>query len=217
MFDRITNRHIILFNITLVAIINAIKGIVYNWHYIRFLIYVCPFIIVFVIYLLSKNLKCDPITFFIGGILCILAGNWGNLSAMTFFIFAFYCMDYDVKIILILFGLIILTVILKFRFLLRDGDMLDAIQYCIGLEFCFAIYFNMIHPKDPIIINEDEINRKILIFLIKGYRTKEIADKIHISVNAVIKRIAGMREKYNAGNNEQLIYNIVKNVKIGLI
>ncbi len=218
MFKRVTNRHIILFNTALVAIINTIKSIIDKWHYTRFVIYVCPFIIVFFIYLLLKNsLKCDPYIFFACGILCILAGNWGNLSGVIFLIFSFYSLEHNEQTIFIVAGLLILTIILKFVFLMRDGTILDVIMYCIGFEFSLLIYFNMIHPRqEPVIIYEDEINKKILIYLIQGFRTKEIAKKLNISGNAVIKRIAGMREKYNTGNNEQLIYKIMKNVKIGL-
>jgi len=217
MVSRITNRQIILFNIALVAIINMVKGIMDGWHYTRYAVYVGLFVVVFIFYMSIKNsLKFDPYIFFMCGILCILAGNWGNLSGVVFFVFSFFAVEHKEQTIFLFAGLIIITIILKFVFLMRDGTILDVIMYCIGFEFSLMIYFNMMHPRGPVILDEDETNKKILICLIRGYRTKQIADELNISRNAVIKRIAGMREKYNAGNNEQMIYEIMKNVKIGL-
>lgn len=202
-------------------ILNIIKGMIDKWYWDRFIIYTVPFLIVIIIYFIRKNtLKLDPYIFFACALLCILAGNWGNLSATSFLIFAFYAISKIKKMIFIFLGFLILTIILKFVFLIRDGTIIDTVVYLIGFEFILFIYFNMIHPKKEniiILLNEDEINKTIIRLLTKGYRNKEIANIVNLSTNAITKRIENMRIKYRCKTNEEMIFRFTKNKKITLI
>jgi hypothetical protein len=197
-------------------ILNIIKGFINQWYYDRFIIYVIPFIIVLFFYFFVKtSLQYDPYIFFICSILCILAGNWGNLSGTVFLIFSLYAIKYK-GMILLLFAILILTIILKFVFLMRDGSILDVIQYCIGFEFVLLIYFNMMHPKRNFVLQEDKINIQILDYLIQGYKIKEIAVRLNLTYNAVAKRLEKMRIKYSCSNNTQMICSFMKTGQLRL-
>lgn len=213
MFNGIKNKHIILFNVFLVMILNLLKAIINKWPYEKLIIYTIPFLIVFAVYMFIKNTyKMDAYIFCICAILCIFVGNWGNLSGLTFLIFSFYSIKYKNNI-LVVFAIIIIAIVLKFVLFMRDGTILETIGYCIGFEFGIAIYFNMMHPKQKYKFHIDENieNTQILNFLTQGLRYKEIGDMINLSEDAVGKRTKKMRKKYKCGNNVQLIFKIMEN------
>lgn len=196
-------------------ILNFIKGIIKNWPLERYIYFVIPFLITIIIYFfIKKTYKIDPYIFFACVLLCVLIGNWSDLSGTSFLIFTLFAMANDKIMIYIFFTFLIITISLKFIFLSENNSILDVIMYLIGFEFILAIYFNMIHPKTKIDINEDEINKKILKLLIQGNVIKQIAYKINLSGNAVAKRLENMRSKYNCKNNVQLISHFYKEGKI---
>lgn len=211
LFDGIKNRHIIIFHIVLIMALNVLKGITEKWNYDWF-IYVIPFFIMLIIYLcIKKSYRIDPVSFILCAVLCIIFGDWGNLSGSTFLIFSLYCTKYKTKILLILFAIIIMAIVTKFVFFMKEATILDTVMYCIGFEFIISIYYNTIHPKQKFTIEEDMTNARILGYMIQGLKNKEIADTIGLTYNAVAKRIESMRAKYRCGNNEQLIFKLMEN------
>ena len=213
MFNNgIKNRHNIILHIFLIMLLNMFKAITEKWNYERFIIYVIPFFITLVIYLcIKKSYKIDPVAFVLCAGLCIIFGDWGNLSGATFLIFSLYCIQYKDKILLLIFAAILISIVIKFVFFMKDATILDTVMYLIGFEFIITTYYITMHPRKKFYLDEGITNTRIIGFLIQGLKSKEIADMINISDNAVTLRIKKMRVKYKCGNNEQLIYRIMKN------
>jgi len=209
--------HINILAIILIAVFNLITCITKQFSIDKYIFYVIPFFIMAGIYILFKNYKIDALLFITASPLSIFIGTWGNLTGAIFLCFAFYCLE-DKKIIIISLFFTLLCIFLKMLFD-SNGTIPRTFNYIIGYGYILIMYFILIHPKKygklPT-LNEDEINIKIIEMLISGSRIKEIADKVYLSQNAVTKRIEKMRMKYSCGNNEQMIYFLVKNGKIRL-
>lgn len=187
-----------------------ITGILKHYTLDWFGIFVLPFIIVLFICIFQKSFKLDAILFFAITQLCILAGEWGNLSAALFLCFSIYCIEYKEAIYMII-AFTLLTIVLKFVFLRQNSTIIEMALYCIGMAYALIIYYVLIHPKQKFHLEEDMINTRILGYLIQGLKNKEIAAILNLSYNAVAKRIDNMRDKYRCGNNEQMIFQLIKN------
>lgn len=191
-------------------ILNMIKAIVNRWHYMDWLIYVVSFFIVVVIYMFIDSFKLDAWIIFVCAVMCIVFGDWGNLSGASFLIFSIYMMRFKEKLY-ILFGIIIIATVVKFLFFLPENGLINTVMYLIGFEFIVVFYFNNIHPGVKVNIDEDEINIQIIELLMEGNRVKEVAERLSLTDNAICKRIEKMRAKYECGNNIQLVCKFMKN------
>ena len=208
--DRLKIYNINIFVLSLISILNIYTGIIEKMDFIYYVYYVLPFIISLIIYSFFRNYIIDALLFIIASSLSIFISSWGSLTSPIFLCFAFYCLD-DKKIIVITCFCTLIAIISK-MIIDENGTIIRTIMYIIGYSYIILIYYILIHPKKSynIIIDEDKINLKIIDFLIRGNRIKEIANKVYLSENAITKRIEKMRLKYNCGNNEQLVYNFME-------
>jgi DNA-binding CsgD family transcriptional regulator len=101
-------------------------------------------------------------------------------------------------------------------FLKQNSTVAEGIMYCVGIGYALTIYYLLMHPKTVFYLNENNIDKKVIQLLLQGNKNKEIAYKIGITQNAVTKRLENMRKRNNCGNNEQLIFNLIKEREIVL-
>lgn len=215
--ERLKVHHINIVILSLISILNIYTGIIQKMNIFYYLTYVLPFIISLFIYGFFRNFLIDALLFITAVPLSIFVGTWGNLTGIIFLCFAFYCLE-DNKIMIICGFCTLITIISK-MLIDENGTIIRTILYIAGYTYFFIIYYILIHPKKYnklSTLNEDYVNVQILGMLITGHRSKEIADKINLSENAVIKRIKNMRIKYGCSNNEEMIYSLVKKGKIRL-
>jgi hypothetical protein len=217
MVDRLKVHHINIFFLSLLIILNIYTGIIERMGLIYYTGYVFPFVAGIILYSFFRTFMIDALLFIIASALTIFVGTWGNLTGAIFLCFAFYCCKDETIIIITIFCTLI--AIISKMLIDENVTIIRTVLYILGYAYIILHYYILIHPKKKINLtrlNEDDINIMIIDFLMSGDRLKEIADKINLSQNAVTKRIEKMRDKYNAGNNIQLIISLIRKGKIGL-
>jgi len=214
--ERLKIHHINIIVLSLLLLFNFFNGFLQEMGILYYVYYVLPFFIVLVAYFLCRKYYIDSYLLLLASVFSILAGEWGNLSGAVFLCFFFYSIRDNTAIIITL--ICTLVAIVAKMCMDVNGTITRTISYIIGYTYILTMYFLLIHPKKNNVnrLNEDEINLTIIDLLISGYRTKEIADKVFLSQNAVTKRITKMREKYSCKNNEQLVLCFIRKGNLGL-
>lgn len=176
-----------------------------------YLIYGLPFLILIIIYSIFKKhrFKMEAIILWICSIFSIIFGTWGNVIGSWFICIGAYTWN-NHKAIWIISVLTVISIAIKMTFF--DGTIPRVINYIVVYGWIIYKYYKKIHPKQKVFHREiDEINEQIIKLLISGKNPKMIGSILHISPNAVSKRIGRMRELFNCGNNEQMIYYLTDN------
>lgn len=212
--------HQINYILILLIPINAIISFIIEneTNILKYFIAVIPFIIALIIYkiFLRYRFITNSVLYFFCSILCISFAPWDSPHGAIFLMFAIY--TWNNKVVLWIY-FIITMIFIAIKTIFMPEPTTRILNYVIAYAWLMALYFKKIHPKKQTNLtrlNEDNVNIMIIDLLMSGDRLKQIADKINLSQNAVTKRIEKMRDKYNAGNNIQLIVSLIKKGKIRL-
>jgi DNA-binding CsgD family transcriptional regulator len=134
-------------------------------------------------------------------------GGVGNLGPAVAIIFALYIHISDKRMIATLSGVLIVTVA---KFALHGYTVAQFFTYNSGYMFAIGFYWYYIHPRGSGLFTPheghpiDELTLTILHLMAEGYQTKEVADRVFLSREAVSKRLSRVRKELGARNNEQL-------------
>lgn len=204
-------RTVNLFFLIIISIFNLVDCIIKKSNYLDYIIYILPFIIIITLYLFIKSMKMDAYLFLVASIFSIIFGDWGNLTGAIFLCFSIFCFKNN-KAIIIILACTIITIVIKF--IANNSTLSQSINYILGYTYIILIYYILIHPKKGkesySISYLDEIDFKIIKLLISGLKTKDIADRVFLTTNAIIKRLEKLRKKIGAYNNEQLVYKLIE-------
>ena len=177
---------------------------------LKYFVATIPFIIALIVYAIFKRHKfvTNSILYFFCSILCILFAPWDSPTGVFLLCLAIY--TWNNKVIMWQFFIFtILTIGIKTIF--TPEPTTRIINYILVYAWFIALYFIKFHPGVTMAHNSlEDTNQKIMKLLVSGYHTKEIADKICISQNAVSKRIGQIRVKFDCKSNEQMIYYMIE-------
>lgn len=86
-----------------------------------------------------------------------------------------------------------------------EGLCFGVLQVVNGIKFHSVTVKNIIQEiwKKELMI--DDINRQILLYLYKGYKIKELKSIVGLSVSSIKRRIAQMRDVFNASEDDSLV------------
>lgn len=197
----------------IIAIGNLVDCIIKNSPLIDYIIYVGIFIpIILFLLIFPKTPKNRTISIILLVLSCI--GVWfggdSNLVSATLFCFAIYISKNSKRTIYIYSGALIISMILKFAIMGLNIPQFFVI--IAGSSFIIILYQYYIHPRQKsdnnitVICPElDSETLKILQNLYKGCSVKEISSMVHLSHDAVSKRIGRARHTMGAKSTAHLL------------
>ena len=172
-------------------------------------LYVIPLLLIPILCIIFRNkYKFNAFLYAAMSIICLMTtSEAGNLTGIVFLLYSLYIFQ-SFKTNIIILGITVLTIASKMFF---GFTSMQVIILFIGYIYCLLIYYILIHPKKPnIYTGLDEITREIIEYKMAGWSTKQVADKVCLSTDAVQKRISRACDKYDAGNLAQLVYKLMK-------
>lgn len=202
--------------IFLFTIINAISLTILKSPLKDYLIYGITFFIYIILFLIAKKkvgeYKSNALIFITVGIITTLLGEHGNTTGVIFLCFSLYIYNSDKWNI---FLIIITTLTIIIKYLLLNMTVLQTLNIFILYSYIIIIYYILIHPKKPELINNPKIDdetRKVLQYLTLGYKIKEIAKlgNIYLSEDAIRQRLLRTRKEFMCTTNVQLTYELFK-------
>ena len=198
-----------------ILIINIFDQIQRQQSFMGRIIYTLPFLVLMILCFIFRNkYKFNAFLYAGMSVLALLTtSESGNLTGIIFLLFSLFVFQSLRTNIIIL----IITSIAILSKIFMGYTAMEIIGTFLGYAYCILIYYILIHPKQPKITNSmDDVDRQILELKISGHSTKEIADKIYLSSDAINKRMKRACEKYECGNTEQLVFTLIEKGYISL-
>ena len=193
----------------LIFFINLFDQIIKNQSLINRAHYTVPFLFFPIFFWIFRKKYKFNAYFYLGmSILAMLTtSETANLTGFIFLLFSLYIFQSIRTNTIILIS----TVIAICSKIFLGFSAMQIFALIIGYAYCLIIYYILIHPKKPnIYTGLDEITREIIEYKMAGWSTKQVADKVCLSTDAVQKRISRACDKYDAGNLAQLVYKLMK-------
>ena len=198
----------------IIFVVNLFDQIIKSQSIIDRCPYTLPFIVLGILcYIFRKKYKFNAYLFASAAILSALVmDDPGTLTGVIFLMFSLYIFQ-SLKTNIIILIAVFLSVVSK---IFTGFSGMEIVNILFGYVYCLVIYYILIHPKKPNIYNGlDEITREIIEYKMAGWSTKQVADKVFLSTDAVQKRISRACTKYDSGNLAQLVYKLMKKGYIG--
>lgn len=195
----------------LIGVINLIRGILDFRSFVYFLEFVVPFFVALGINILSWKkgfFKWHAVLYGIIGIWVILSNEPSNFSAVVFILFSFHIFNNKVSNVVLFCGVVIAVFI---RNVLVDSEPGFLVAHYLVFGYVFVIYF-LLFQKNTISFSKeiDDITRQLITLKTKGYTTKEIADRMCLSTDAISKRLKRLCVKFGCKNNDVLLYTLLR-------
>lgn len=179
-----------------------------------YLIQISAFIIVAVVLFVTdiKNKGVnEKVTSFvymvIGSGICLL-GAMGNFSAAGIVFASMYLDDHKIKNII---KLSIMFLLITIKGMLFDATIPQVTALFLMHSTMIMIYYYLFMNKKPAYKIDDDQTKLIVEYLIKGYHTKEIAEKVFMNQATVNKRINRLRDKMKCETLFQLAWVLSQN------